>query len=286
MSPVHLDPSFSGRHPEATAAWSGPFHQVEIDPPVRIFAPAVDPTTSIEVSPGQWVRVLETADGLRTPEARPDLPAIAFAQPGLLSACNVRSTVSGGRMHHPAVATDRLESLAAGSLVLPRSERWNQALSTALLGDWCAPLLTDGFLPATALGALRAEARTVHRHLVPIWRRRTRHGRVLSLDADLGDGLSLYDLVAADVDLLAHTMGGVFEDARLNRLLGALDPAERAVVFAYADGEGATWTEAAAVAGADDAKTFGERVRRKTKRIAAEQARRTVQQQRPGAGAL
>jgi hypothetical protein len=55
---------------------------------------------------------------------------------------------------------------------------------------------------------------------------------VLSLDAGLGDGLSLHDPVAADIDLLAHTAGGVFEDERLNTVRRALDPAERKVVFA------------------------------------------------------
>ncbi|MET9387948.1 hypothetical protein ABZY09_44915 [Streptomyces sp. NPDC002928] len=104
----------------------------------------------------------------------------------------------------------------------------------------------------------------MHRQLVPVWRRRTRHGRVLSLDADLGGGLSLYDLVLDDVDLLAHTAGGVYED-------------ERRVVFAYADGQGITWTEAAAAAGATDPDAFGERVRRKAKRLAIEQARRAAQ---------
>ena len=48
----------------------------------------------------------------------------------------------------------------------------------------------------TAVGVLKAEAQLLHPQLVPLWRRRTRHGRVLSLDAALEDGLSLYDLVA------------------------------------------------------------------------------------------
>ncbi|GAA5032442.1 hypothetical protein GCM10023335_74920 [Streptomyces siamensis] len=88
---------------------------------------------------------------------------------------------------------------------------------------------------------MRAKARTLHRQLVPVWRRRTRHGRVLSLDAQLGEELSLYDLIAADVDLLAHTTGGVFEDEGLNTVLRGLNPAEREVVFAYAEGDrGAT----------------------------------------------
>ncbi|MDF3300149.1 hypothetical protein [Streptomyces tropicalis] len=126
----------------------------------------------------------------------------------------------------------------------------------------------------SALGQLKAEARTVHRQLVPVWRRRTRHGRVLSLDADLSDGLSLHDLLAVDVDYLSYTVGGVFEDERLNGILRALSEDERQVVFALALGEGTTWAEAAATVGATDAKALGDRVRRKTRRLAAEQARR------------
>ncbi|WP_405594069.1 hypothetical protein OG741_00925 [Streptomyces sp. NBC_01410] len=170
-----------------------------------------------------------------------------------------------------------VDSLAAKTLVVPRSERWREAVSTALLGDWSASLWTDNHLPSTAVGTLKAEARLVHRQLVPVWRRRTRHGRVLSLDAALGNGLSLYDLVATDVDLLARTAGGVFEDERLNAVLRGLDPAERLVVFAYAEGEGSTWTEAAAATGATDPAAFGKRVLRKAKRQADEQCRRAKQ---------
>ncbi|WP_333738216.1 hypothetical protein [Streptomyces sp. IBSBF 2806] len=170
-----------------------------------------------------------------------------------------------------------LMTLAARELVLPQSPRWREAISTALLGPWFDPLMANGYLPPTAFGELRAEARTLHRQLVPIWRRRTRHGRVLSLDAALGNGLSLYDLVAADVDLLAHTAGGVSEDGRLDAVLRGLSPKERQVVYAYAEGGGTSWTEAATAAGASEPEAFGERVRRKVKRLAAEQARRSDQ---------
>jgi hypothetical protein len=169
-----------------------------------------------------------------------------------------------------------VDSFGARVLVSPRSERWREAVTTAILGDWCDPLLRTGYLSATALGALKAEARAVHRQLVPVWRRGTRHGRVLSLDAALGDGLSLHDLVTADVDLLTHTAGGVYADERLNAVLRGL-PGRAAVVFAYAQGEGTTWMEAAAAAGAADPGAFGERVRRKTKRLATEQRRRIAQ---------
>ncbi|MEV5842202.1 hypothetical protein AB0M32_09510 [Streptomyces sp. NPDC051985] len=180
---------------------------------------------------------------------------------------------SGPTTRGPAQFQEEVDRFNSRVLVLPRSERWREAVSTALLGPWCDPLWQTGHLPDTALGALKAEARALHRQLVPVWRRRTRHGRVLSLDADLG-GLSLYDLVAPDLDLLAHTTDGVYEDERLNRVLRRLTEAEQRVVVAYADGEGTTWTEAATVAGAARPEAFGERVRRKTKRLADDQRRR------------
>ncbi|MER5700112.1 hypothetical protein ABT255_57880 [Streptomyces mirabilis] len=70
------------------------------------------------------------------------------------------------------------------------------------------------------------------RELMPLWRRRTRHGRVLSL----------YDLVADDIDLLTHrTAGGrVFADERLNAVLRGFNPTERVVVFAYVENDGTT----------------------------------------------
>ncbi|MFH8470367.1 hypothetical protein [Streptomyces sp. NPDC017991] len=123
--------------------------------------------------------------------------------------------------------------------------------------------------------AVRSASR--NRQLVPLWQRRTRHGRVPSLDAALGDGLSLYDVVAADVNVLDQVTVRDFTDERVTAMLHGLSSAEQQVVLAYAYGEGGTWTEAAAVAGATDPEAFGERVRRKTRRLAAEQARRATQ---------
>ncbi|MFD6297958.1 hypothetical protein ACFWFU_24395 [Streptomyces sp. NPDC060235] len=167
----------------------------------------------------------------------------------------------------PRARVTNFDALCAKVLVLPKSPRWREAVSTALVGGWYDE---DGQDP---IAYLKAESRALHRQLVPLWRRGNRHGRVLSLDADLG-GVSLHDLIAADVDLLARTSGGDFEDERLNRVLRSLDRAERRALFAYAQGDVATWAEAAAAVGASDPAAFAERVRRKVKRLAAEQRRR------------
>lgn len=84
----------------------------------------------------------------------------------------------------------------------------------------------------------------------------------------------MYDLVAADVDMLAQAAGGVYEDERLSAVLWGLDPAEQLVVQAHAEGKATTWVEAAAFAGATEPEAFGARVRRKAQRLAAEQRRR------------
>ncbi|MFD5622105.1 hypothetical protein [Streptomyces yangpuensis] len=227
--------------------------------------------------------VVKTADGIRLEpgkETVKEVPVLAideYRPPALVEAMRARSAVNGAfaRLrweNHSSLTNVLIDVLCLRVLAVPRSERWREAASTALLGGWTAPLWRSGHLPDTAIGSLRAEARAIHRQLVPLWRRRTRHGRVWSLDAALGDGLCLYDLVAADAQL-AHSLGGVFDDERLNRVLRALHPAERQVVFAYAE-YGGTWAEAAVAAGAADAEAFGERVRRKVRRLAAEQRRR------------
>ncbi|MET9459948.1 hypothetical protein ABZY05_33500 [Streptomyces canus] len=210
-----------------------------------------------------------------------------YSRPALVEALNCQSVANGwvaniaGSKMLPNMGTT-IDDFGARVLTLPRSKRWREALSFALTGDWSAALVETGSLADTALGLLKAEARAVHRQLVPLWQRRTRHGRVLSLDADLG-GLSLHDVIAADADQLARTTGGVFEDERLNRVLRGLNPDERATVYAYVEGEGITWAEAAATAGSADPDAFGERVRRKIKRLGAEQHRR-AEQRRQGRG--
>ncbi|WP_432184924.1 hypothetical protein [Streptomyces tendae] len=167
-----------------------------------------------------------------------------------------------------------VEAFAADVLGLARSARWREAVSTALLGDWVEPLFSGQRLDDAAVTRLRAEARITHRHLVPLWRRRTRHGRVLLLDTPLGDGLSLHDLASGITDTEAPLLGYDPEDARLAALIRALRPAERAAALAWADPHVRSWTEAAQQAGVDDPMAFGERVRRKCRRLAAELARR------------
>ncbi|WOT40712.1 hypothetical protein [Streptomyces coeruleorubidus] len=154
--------------------------------------------------------------------------------------------------------------------------RWREAVSTALLGEWAAPLKSRGRVGLDALAGLRREAEALHRQLMPLWRRRTLGRRWLLLDTPLGDGLTLYDLVADRGQHLDDPAGYCTDDAHLASVLGALHPDERAVAMAWGQAGVRTWAEAALVAGAADPVAAGERVRRKLKRLAALHRQRTA----------
>ncbi|MFF1968963.1 hypothetical protein ACFVW5_36115 [Streptomyces sp. NPDC058232] len=154
------------------------------------------------------------------------------------------------------------------SEVLERWSGWNEPVSTALLGNWADPLYDQGHLTPDALEKLKSEASVIHRQLTPVWRRKVNHSRLLLLDTPLGDGLTLYDLVSGQAAPGTGVEVG-FEDPRLNTILKALSPAERAVTLALATNGVTTWAEAAMAVGATQPEIQGEKVRRKVKRLAA-----------------
>ncbi|MFG3517664.1 hypothetical protein [Streptomyces bobili] len=75
---------------------------------------------------------------------------------------------------------------------------------------------------------------------------------------------------------LGATPGFATGDSRIDAVLGALHPEERAVAMAWAQARVRTWAEAALVVGAADPVAAGERVRRKLKRLAAPHRQRTA----------
>ncbi|MFG2402510.1 hypothetical protein [Streptomyces lydicus] len=180
-------------------------------------------------------------------------------------------------------AGNALDEFSRRNLVLPRGPQWREAVSTALLGDWTAPLDAGGSIDATVLGQIKAETRAIHRQLVPLWRHRVRGSRVLQLEAPLGDNLTLLDLVAGELRMDDLVFETVFDNPRLVAVLAGLTEAERAVAMAWAHPAIATWTEAAQFAGAAEPEALGERVRRKLKRLGARHAERAAAARKTGA---
>ncbi|MFF4362939.1 hypothetical protein ACFY1U_35075 [Streptomyces sp. NPDC001351] len=160
----------------------------------------------------------------------------------------------------------KLASLVLG---LHRSERWNEAVSTALLGSWTEPLLNDSGSSRSAMDRLETEARIIHKQLAPLWRRETGDSRLLLLDTPTGKDRTLYDLVAGGLSWEDASPYDGPDDARLGALLRALQPEERVVMLARACPGVASWEEAALLAGAADPVAMGKRVGRKINRLRA-----------------
>ncbi|WP_371799147.1 hypothetical protein OG963_15255 [Streptomyces sp. NBC_01707] len=170
-----------------------------------------------------------------------------------------------------------VEAFMTEVLGLWRGARWQEPVSTALLGDWVGSLHTDGRVGPGALEYLKAETRVLHRQMTPLWERKVNGRRLWGLDFALGDGLTVYDVVAGGPDPYEMLAGTVPDDPRVATVLNDLTPAERAVAMAWADSQVTSWTEAAssimALAPAQftglDPAALGERVRRKLKRLGA-----------------
>ncbi|MFJ4368898.1 hypothetical protein ACIP4S_32850 [Streptomyces chartreusis] len=171
------------------------------------------------------------------------------------------------------LSTPMVRDTAAQGLGVRRGPRWQEAVSTVLAGDWTLPLYLGEALDVGAvLHRLASDVRRTHRQLTPLWRRKVLGVRVRLLDTPVTADLTLHD-IAATVPYRRDATSEV-ADARIAAVLSALRPPERAVVLAWADAGVSTWAEAAWCAGAPDPDAFGERVRRKVRRVVAEQQRR------------
>ncbi len=231
------------------------------------------------MGPALWSLTDENSQVRRLPLTSSD-PMSPLLSTGLLSVgVNLPDVVQALDARRAALANDtaRLDSFVSEVLGLWRGGRWREAASTALLGEWVSPLQDEGVLGPAALDHLKTEVREIHRHLTPVWRRRVNRTRVLLLDMPLGEDMTLYDLVAGREPEGGCVAGEEPEDVRAAALLRNLRPEERMVVLAWAHPEVATWEDAAWHAGARDAKVVARSVRRKVRRLLAEQQRRREQ---------
>jgi hypothetical protein len=143
---------------------------------------------------------------------------------------------------------------------------WHEPVSTALLGDWAKPLYKQGRLSPGAVDQFLAEAKVINGQLKPIWLRQANQERVRLLDAPLGDGMTLYDVLSGQPAVDRDFEG--FDDPRLIQILNALSEEEQAVTVARSRHGVNSWPEAARVAGVRQPEVVGEQVRRKVKRLA------------------
>ncbi|MEU3620745.1 hypothetical protein ABZ725_52230 [Streptomyces sp. NPDC006872] len=158
-------------------------------------------------------------------------------------------------------------------LGLTRPAQWRKAVEMALLGDCVDQLgigMTDDLVVAELL---RRHSNSEHRQLQPLWERRVHGKNVALLSYPVDDGLSLAD-VLADPRLLEDTvLKDKFTDSRIDSVLRRLHEAEEDLALGWARSTD-SWAQAALAAGHPD--TYGERVRRKLKRLGEQHTARTA----------
>ena len=151
-----------------------------------------------------------------------------------------------------------------------------EAVSAALLEEgWDASVPDD---PAHLLTDLRRRTARQARFLRPIWETQLNHRTIGMLDQPVitGNGtlLAVADLIPGGQAAEDLVLAGEWEERRLLRVLSRLKPDELRVTNVYAQHSELTWAEAARISGATDPAAAGERVRRKLKRLGAEETRR------------
>ncbi|MEU3564168.1 hypothetical protein [Kitasatospora sp. NPDC006786] len=231
---------------------------------------------------GQELLTFGTSEGLQTfeplvppgPSELAGLQMVIGSGPSLAWIHAARAAREIAASTADATCLERFGRVVLGA---GRSKRWTEAVSTALLGDWVAPLYDGTGLGMPAVDRLRDETRVIHRQLVPLWERRTYgNKRVALLESPIYEGATLRDLLAdtaADDPVLDQVPG----DRRLAAVLVLLSPSERAVVLALGHPGVATWAEAAALTGSTRPDKDGEAVRRKVRRAVRELRRRDEQ---------
>ncbi|MEV7721282.1 hypothetical protein [Streptomyces sp. NPDC088184] len=151
-------------------------------------------------------------------------------------------------------------------LHLGRPRAWRAAVEMALLGNWVEALGQHLSGDAEIMELLHRHTEREHRCLQPLWERKSGGRTVRLLETPFAPGVSLRDVVSDDRRPENGLLRGEVDDCRLLAVLADLAPMERTVAMAYG-AQHVTWAQAAALGGADDPAAFGNRVRRKLRRL-------------------
>ncbi|MGW3913237.1 hypothetical protein ACWEBX_17220 [Streptomyces sp. NPDC005070] len=200
---------------------------------------------------------------LQLAEAIRDLPPLPARQ-ALLAALEARNAAIEGD-------TQTVDAFAKDWLGLRHPGRWRAAVEAALLGDWVTTLGRGMAHDRFVLDLLRRHTEAEHTYLQPLWERRARGRRVCLLSQPVGVDLTLQDLLVDHRGPDAAVLAAEYDDSRLAAVLRGLRNDEEALAAEWAC-TGGTWAQAAATH--DRAPEFGERVRRKLKRLGTQHTMR------------
>ncbi|MFG2692356.1 hypothetical protein [Kitasatospora sp. NPDC048407] len=160
--------------------------------------------------------------------------------------------------------TAAVDEFSRSWLGLSDPARWREAVEMALLGDWVDTLGRGLTGRAELADRLHRHTRAEHLHLQPLWERKTSGRRLALLSQPVGTDQVLADLLTDHRTPELAALMAELSDSRLASVLRKLPDDEATMAHHWADGTD-SWTHAAETLGLPAA--FGERVRRKLKRL-------------------
>ncbi|MGW0964101.1 hypothetical protein ACWD4K_35040 [Streptomyces gelaticus] len=172
--------------------------------------------------------------------------------------------------------TETVDAFSRDWLGLTDPQGWRSAVENALLGEWVHHLGRGVLRDPQLRDLLNQHTRIEHRNLQPLWERRVRGRRVRLLQDLIADGLTLADTVADNRRPEDALLRRELDDSRLAAVFRGLTQQEAEVAAAWAADPKSTWLQAAAALGHREPASFGERVRRKLKRLGAVQVERAA----------
>ncbi|MFD3874419.1 hypothetical protein [Streptomyces sp. NPDC058623] len=158
-------------------------------------------------------------------------------------------------------------------LGLSHPERWRGAVEMALLGDWVDQLGAGMAHDLVITSLLQGHSKREHKQLQPLWERRTRGRQTALLSQPLSRTTTVADLLTEYRTPESEALWAELSDYRVTAVLRGLSSEEEAVARRWAE-SGEAWSDAAI--GAGMATSYGERVRRKLRRLGARQAERAA----------
>lgn len=172
--------------------------------------------------------------------------------------------------------SETVDAFSRKVLGLKHPARWREAVEMALLGDWVASMGTGTATKPYVRALLRHHAGVQHRYLQPVWEGRIKGKRTILLGQPVEETRTIADLLVEqqtpEQDFLSNE-----RDVRVSTVFKLLQADEQAMALTWAEC-GGSWPEAANDLSQE--RRFGEKVRRKLRRLGDRYTDRAAEAQR------
>ncbi|MFE4018532.1 hypothetical protein ACFXPZ_14075 [Streptomyces sp. NPDC059101] len=172
--------------------------------------------------------------------------------------------------------SDTVDAFSKNVFGLKHPARWREAVEMALLGDWVASLGTGTATKPHIHDLLRRHADLQHEYLSPVWERRIKGQRTTLLGRPVDETRTIADLLVDYRTPEQHLLSEE-RDVQVSAVLKHLSADEQALALAWAE-RGDSWPAVADELSHE--RKFGEKVRRKLRRLGDRHDERAAEAER------